>query len=108
MLHGSRRLHNTTTALLEMHHSWLEILESGNAAGVLMLDLSSAFDLVDHGLLIQKLDIMGFKPDAVGWIRSYLDNRSQCVHIDGQLSDMLLVPTGVPQGSVLGALLYIL
>ena len=73
-----------------------------------MVDLSAAFDLVDHGLLVKKLEVMGFNQNAVAWFRSYLADRQQCVQIDGKFSEFRNVDTGVPQGSVLGALLYIL
>ena len=106
--HGSRALHSTSTALIEMYSQWNDILESGKAAGIMMLDLSAAFDLVDHSLLLQKLELMGFKSEAIEWLKSYLCGRTQCVHLDGQFSELLPVIIGVPQGSVLGALLYIL
>ena len=77
-------------------------------AGVLMIDLSAAFDLVDHPLLLQKLELFGFDQHAVMWMWSYLTGRSQCVYVDGKFSDFQQVTVGVPQGSVLGALLYIL
>ena len=70
--------------------------------------MSAAFDIVDHGLLLKKLSLYGFDGEAVGWVRSYLSDRKQCVSIDGSLSRMLHVPTGVPQGSILGPILYIL
>ena len=75
-------------------------------AAAMMLDLSAAFDLVNHSLLLQKLQLMGFGGLEIEWFSSYLDGRSQCVYIDGKLSDLVTVPVGVPQGSVLGALLY--
>ena len=74
----------------------------------MMLDLSAAFDLVDHNLLLCKLEIMGFQTHALKWMKSYVNDRSQCVYIDGNFSEYLPVTVGVPQGSVLGALLYIL
>ena len=77
-------------------------------AAAMMLDLSAAFDLVNHSLLLQKLQLMGFGGLEIEWFSSYLDGRSQCVYIDGKLSDLVTVPVGVPQGSVLGALLYML
>ena len=77
-------------------------------AGVMMLDLSAAFDLVDRTLLLEKLQCMGFEQKVLMWFRSYLSERNQCVYIDGQCSQFLQVDTGVPQGSVLGALMYIL
>ena len=106
--HGSRPYHNTCTALIEMHNSWIESVERGEMTGVVLLDLSAAFDLVDSGLLIRKLELMGFEKDTLIWFKSYLDGRQQCVYVDGQLSDLASLSVGVPQGSVLGALLYIL
>ena len=106
--HGSRPKHSTCTAIIEMHSSWIEAIENGDMAAVMMLDLSAAFDLVTHDLLLQKLELMGFDETAVAWFNSYLRSRSQCVYIDGKLSELLEVSVGVPQGSVLGALIYIL
>ena len=66
------------------------------------------FDLVDHRLLLKKLDLMGFNETAVKWFSSYLSDRWQCVYVDGQTSDLKPLSVGVPQGSVLGSLMYIL
>ena len=107
-LHGSRGKHSTCTAVIEMYDTWAECVERGDMAGVMMLDLSAAFDLVDHHLLLQKLELMGFDRTAVVWLWSYLHARSQCVYVDGKVSGFEVVEVGVPQGSVLGALLYIL
>ena len=106
--HGSRAKHSTCTALIEMYDSWIESIECDEMAGVMMLDLSAAFDLVDHELLLKKLELLGFDQNTVIWFWSYLRGRSQCVYVDGKLSDFEHVSVGVPQGSVLGALLYIL
>ena len=104
--HAYRAEHNTTTALIQMYDGWLQAVESGELAGVCMLDMSAAFDLVDHDLLIQKLGLYGFDESILGWTQSYLSGRSQCVVIEGCLSKLLPVNTGVPQGSILGPLLY--
>ena len=64
--------------------------------------MSAAFDIVDHGLLLQKLGLYGFDSCAVAWVESYLSDRKQCVSIDSCLSQML------PQGSIFGPILYIL
>ena len=106
--HGSRARHSTCTAMIEMYDNWVNSIERDELAGVMMLDLSAAFDLVDHSLLLKKLELMGFDKRVVVWFWSYLSGRTQCVYIDGKLSDVRAVPVGVPQGSVLGALLYIL
>ena len=104
--HAYRAFHNTTTALIQMYDVWLQALEAGDVAGVCFLDMSAAFDIVDHSLLIQKLEMYGCEDSVTNWIASYLGNRSQCVCIDGTLSKSLTVKHGVPQGSIIGPLLY--
>ena len=106
--HSYRKHHNTTTALIQMYDTWIKAVDEGELAGVCLLDMSAAFDIVDHELLMKKLKLYGFNDDAVGWVQSYLSDRKQCVSIDGCLSGLLSVPTGVPQGSILGPILYIL
>ena len=72
------------------------------------IPLSAAFDVVDHNILIQKLEILGFEECTLSWVSSYLSARSQQVCIEGSLSDPLPLEAGVPQGSILGPLLYML
>ena len=91
-----------------MYDVWLDSLEKGEMAGVCFLDMSAAFDIVDHSLLLKKLSMYGFESDMVDWISSYLSDRVQCVSIDGCVSKLQHVQHGVPQGSILGPLLYIL
>ena len=97
--HGSRANFNTSTAVIEMQSYWIDAMERGEVTGVMMLDLSAAFDLVDHRLLLQKLDLMGFDETALNWVSSYLSDRWQCVYVDGQTSDLKQLSVGVPQGS---------
>ena len=104
--HAYRPGHSTTTALLQMHDTWLQAVDSGHLMGVCMLDMSAAFDLVDHALLQEKMALYGFDEDSLKWVHSYLSGRSQCVIIDGCLSKQLGVDVGVPQGSILGPLFY--
>ena len=106
--HAYRAHHNTTTALIQMYDTWLEAAEAGTMAGVCLLDMSAAFDVVDHGLLIKKLELYGFQEDFLGWTKSYLSSRFQCVSIEGSLSRLQAVQVGVPQGSILGPLFYTL
>ena len=61
--------------------SWLETVEAGNLAGIWLLDMSAAFDVVDHDLLLQKLAMYGFEDDILCWTKSYVSERSQCVSI---------------------------
>ena len=74
----------------------------------IMLDMSAALSVVDHVILLDKLTLYGFDETALCWIRSYLTNRYQRVYIEGCLSDPLPLDCGVPQGSILGLLLYII
>ena len=62
-----------------------------------LLDMSAAFDVVDHGILLSKLKLYGFDSEAVSWMKDYLYGRSQAVYIDGALSSFLQVNVGVPQ-----------
>ena len=106
--HGYRVGHNTCTALLELYDGWVEALERGELAGVMFVDLSAAFDCVDHNLLIEKMKILGFDCKSVMWCSDYLKDRYQSVYIDGAQSKYSKVDVGVPQGSILGPLFYIL
>ena len=106
--HGCRQGHNTATALLQMYDQWLEEVEAGKMVGVMLIDLSAAFDMVNHSILLRKLELYGMDQQSVAWMSCYLSNRTQAVQVDGALSPPLSVICGVPQGSILGPLLYIL
>ena len=106
--HAYRENHNTTTALIQLYDTWLKALENGQLAGVGFLDMSAAFDIVDHTILLNKLKLYGFDGNFLQWTSSYLSDRTQSVCIDGCLSSLRPVPHGVPQGSILGPLLYTL
>ena len=106
--HGSRNGHSTATALIQMYDQWVQEVDDDRIVGVMMIDLSAAFDMVDHSLLLQKLALFGLDIDAVQWCSSYLSGRSQSVLIDGHMSPPVRIQCGVPQGSILGPLLYIL
>ena len=106
--HGFRSYHTTTTGLIQLYDSWVEAIERKEFAGVCFLDLSAAFDIVDHPLLLQKLGLYGFSDTSLQWVNSYLSGRSQTVYIEGTQSKILPVPIGVPQGSILGPLFYVI
>ena len=106
--HGYRTGHNTCTALIQLYDSWVEALEREEVSGVMMVDLSAAFDCVDHPLLLEKLKLLGFDEKCINWCKSFLQSRYQCVYIEGAQSEFLSVDVGVPQRSILGPLFYIL
>ena len=85
-----------------------EALERGEAVIGLFLDFSKAFDTVNHEILLIKLHHYGIRGEMLNWFRDYLSNRTQCVLYDGVSSELLPVKRGVPQGSILGPLLFLL
>lgn len=102
-----RSNHSTETALLRVHHDIATALDSNSCAILVMLDLSAAFDIIDHDILFKRLEhTFGITGSALGWIQSYLTNRTQRVAIGSVLSDSRSLNIGVPQGSVLGPRLY--
>ena len=104
-----RRGHSTETALLKITSDIFEAADNKQTTLLGMLDLSAAFDTVDHDILLTRLEkTYGITGSALGWITSFVSNRSQVVKFDGSPSASIRVRYGVPQGSVLGPLLYIL
>ena len=91
-----------------MYDQWLDEVDNNKMVGIRMIDLSAAFDMVDHSILTKKLEIYGLDNEARTWIQNYLSGRSQAVMVDGSLSPALHLTYGVQQGSILGLLLYIL
>ena len=82
------------------------LMESGEAVIGLFLDFSKAFDTAYHEILHIKLHHYGIRGEMLNWLRDYLSNRTQCVLYDGVSSELLPVKCGVPQGSILGPLLF--
>ena len=107
-MHGYRKYRSTQTALLSMYDRWIRAAGQGQLSGVVLLDLSAAFDLVDPELLIEKLKIYGVEEDYLDFIASYLKERFQAVWIDHTLSEFIHCPIGVPQGSNLGPLFFLI
>ena len=89
-----------------MYDTWVEAIGRGEMAGVAMIDQSAAFDCVDHGILRDKLRLYGFDPGALAWVEDYLSHREQMCYVESFLSPPLAVSVGVPQGSILGPLIY--
>ena len=91
-----------------MNSEWLEAMDKGLFTGVVMIDLRKAFDVVDHKLLLKKLQVYGLNTNSLKWFHSYLSGRYQKVCVDGKLSEPLGIHSGVPQGSILGPALFLL
>lgn len=105
---GFRKFHSCSTALTHLIDTWLQDVDNGKYVGSIYLDLRRAFDLVDHEILLYKLKLYHFSESAISLFKSYLSNRMQVVQTDNIKSVNLKVLTGVPQGSILGPLLFIL
>ena len=105
---GFRRHHSCQTALTKMVDNWFTAMNNDEVVGAVLLDLSKAFDLVNHQILKQKLSAYKFSQLSQSWFDSYLSNRFQQVHISGKLSESKEIKAGVPQGSALGPLLFLL
>jgi hypothetical protein len=101
-----RRFHSCETALVSVIDTAYSAMDGGHVTLLVLLDLSAAFDTVDHNLLLGRLQALGVTDSALGWFSSYLSNRSQSVVIGGTNSSYLPISNGVPQGSVLGPLLF--
>ena len=105
---GFQSRKSTTSALLQTTHKWLEALDNGKEVGAVFFDLHKAFDSVPHRALLEKLKAIHLNEHIIKWICSYLTNRKQHVIINGESSPPSSVISGVPQGSVLGPLLFII
>ena len=103
-----RKFHSTESALLKVKNDILLNMNSQHVTLLVLLDLSAAFDTIDHGILLEKRrSVFGVRDTALSWIASYLSGRTQQVSIDGTLSMKFDLECGVPQGSCLGPLLLV-
>ena len=100
---GSRAIHSTVTALLEATDTWAYNIDRGK-----ILVLKKAFDTVDHEILLSKLGLYSINGIAHQWFQSYLEDRTQMCSSNGHLSTSCSLSCGVPQGTVLGPLLFLL
>ncbi|MDF4304855.1 reverse transcriptase domain-containing protein, partial [Vibrio parahaemolyticus] len=101
--------HSTETALVKITNDLLIASDKGLVSVLVLLDLSAAFDTIDHQILLPRLEhLIGLKGSALSWFKSYLSDRFQFVHIHNESSLRTKVCFGVPQGSVLGPILFTL
>ena len=101
--------HLTETALIKIQNDIATSIDKGAAVGLVLLDLSAVFDTIAHSILFNCLQHWyGIHGVVLKWVQSYLNSRKQWIKIDGHLSDAFQLPYGVPQGSVLGPLLFTL
>ena len=102
------RGHSTVTCLHRLMENWLENINEGEFTGICMVDITKCFDSINHELLLKKLECYGIRGRENRWFQSYLENRTQAVYCNNVLSDFLVNPFGVPQGSILGPLLFLI
>ena len=105
--HAYRKAHSTTTALVEITEFLHAELENKNLPAIIATDLSKAFDSVSHSLLLRKMQELGLHKVCTAWIGSYLTDRTQATKFSSITSDEEKVLAGVPQGSILGPILFI-
>jgi len=104
-----RANHSTETALLKVYSDFVDAFDKGEITLLCMLDMSAAFDTVDHQILLERLEkTHGIEDGALEWLKSYLSDRVQTVVCGNNTSSVSEVDRGVPQGSVLGPLLFLL
>ena len=106
--YGFRKHFSTEDAMLELQNRILKDLQNNHHTAGIFMDMSKAFDTIDHDILLQKLSYYGIRGTSLNWFYNYLTGRKQYVTIQNKSSTCTSVVTGVPQGSILGPLLFII
>ena len=100
--HGGLKGKSTTTAITTLIDTWTNLVEEGHELAIIALDQSSAYDLIDHAILLNKMKIIGFQEETISWFTSFLEGRQQCVYVEGNFSNFLHIGNkSVVQGSVM-------
>ena len=105
---GFHSLHSTLTALLEATNAWSVNIDNGLLNGVVFIDLTKAFDTIDHEIILRKMSYLGVDQEAIKWFSSYLSGRTQRCTVSGKLSSARTLSCSVPQGSILGPLFFLI
>ena len=100
--------HNTQTSIHKVLNDWSSSIDDGLLVGACAIDIKKCFDTIDHSILLKKLERYGFRDDVVNWFKSYLSKRGHKVRCKNSVSSVKYVDIGVPQGSVLGPVLFLL
>ena len=106
--HGFVPNRNCMANLLTAIEGWSSMIDEGQSFDLIYTDFSKAFDSVQHSRLFTKLKAIGIRGDLLGWIKAFLSNRKQKVIVEGETSTWSDVRSGIPQGSVLGPLLFVI
>ena len=106
--YGFRSLHSTASALSESTNHWLLDMGNGKMNSVIFLNIKKVFDMVNHDILLQKMKVYGISGPELEFFNSYLRNRVQYCKINGCTSDFRKTSCGIPQGSILGPLLFLI
>ena len=105
---GFHKKHSCKTVPVKLIDQWMSCIDKGDFVGTLFLDLRKAFDVFDHTKLIEKLTAYKYSNLSLQWFKSYLNGRKQAAPNDKGPSEFITVNAGVPQGSILGPILFIL
>ena len=103
---GCRPQHTTQDVLVSMVDNWRKALDDNKLVGAVMVDLSKAFDMINHSILLRKMDSYGVRGKELRWFQDYLTGRRQRVCVGDEKSEWTNIRRGVPQGSILGPLLF--
>lgn len=106
--YGFRNKHSTSMAILDFVEKISTALDNGLSTTGIFLDLSKAFDTINHRILLKKLFFYGIRGIALKWVENYLANRKRFLEFKGTCSEMFNITCGVPQGSILGPLLFLI